>query len=78
MTYQATETVFVELAFSTQQMQDIVDLGIDIEAVARKGAQTALAKAHSEAWRDANKDAIAAYNKWIKKHGTLAEQLGLI
>lgn len=76
--YRDTETVSVDVTLVAQQRQDLVDLGIDIESVARKGAQKALAQAHSEAWREANKDAIAAYNAWIKKYGTFAEQLGLI
>jgi post-segregation antitoxin (ccd killing protein) len=52
--------------------------GVDIEAVAREGAARALKEAEAHARSNANREAINAYNAWIDKHGTLAEQLGLI
>ena len=76
--YQAAESVSVDVPLSTQQRQDLIALSIDIEAVARAGAQKALAEAHSKVWAEANRDAIDAYNVWIEKHGTLAEQFGTI
>lgn len=76
--YQATETVLVDVGLSPQQRQDFVDLGIDIESVAREGAQKALTTAYSEAWADANREAIEASRRWVEKYGTFAEQLGLI
>jgi transcriptional regulator with XRE-family HTH domain len=76
--YRPTETISVQIPVSSQQRQDLIDLGIDIDAIALAGAQKALAEAHSKAWTDRNREAIEAYNAWIDKHGTLAEQLGLI
>lgn len=54
------------------------DIGADIKAIARAGAEKALKEAEAKAWADANREAIEAANAWIEKHGTLAEQLGLI
>lgn len=58
--------------------EDIRALGIDAVAVAREGALRALKEAAASAWREANKDAIEQNRRYIEKHGTFAEQMGLI
>jgi post-segregation antitoxin (ccd killing protein) len=68
----------IEVPVSAGQSRLLQEHGVDIEAVARAGATKAIKEAEARAWAEANREAIDAYNAWIKKHGTLAEQLGLI
>jgi transcriptional regulator with XRE-family HTH domain len=68
----------IQVAVSADQSRFLKKQGIDIEAVARAGAERALKEAEARAWADANREAIEASNRWIEKHGTLAEQLGII
>lgn len=68
----------IELRLSSRQERFLREGGIDIAAIARAGAEKAIKTAEAKAWAEANREAIDAYNAWIDKHGTLAEQLGLI
>ena len=68
----------INVPVSTDQLRLLKKQGIDAEAVARMGAERAIKEAESRAWAEANREAIEASNAWIEKHGTLAEQLGLI
>jgi transcriptional regulator with XRE-family HTH domain len=72
------EQLTIEVPVSAGQSRLLQEQGVDIEAVARTGAKKAIREAEARAWAEANREAIDAYNAWIKKHGTLAEQLGLI
>ena len=76
--FQAKEALTVEVTLPAAQRKELQTLGIDVETVAREGARRAITEAHAAAWRDANREAIDAYNKWIAEHGALAEQFGLI
>jgi post-segregation antitoxin (ccd killing protein) len=76
--YQPDEKIMVELPLSSTQQAELKGLGVDIASVAQRGALQALKEARARAWREANQEAIEASNRWIEKHGTLAEQLGLI
>lgn len=68
----------VDVSLPPERAKTLQDSGADIEAIARAGAEKALKEAEAKAWAEANREAIAAANAWIEKHGTLAEQLGLI
>ena len=70
--------IAVTIDIRTEELETLRHFGIDIEAVARHGATQALKEAQARAWREANREAIEASIAWIEKHGTLAEQLGLI
>ncbi len=72
------EQVTISLTVSADQARTLQRAGANVQAVARGGAAKALKEAEAKAWAEANREAIEAYNAWIKKHGTLAEQLGLI
>ncbi len=76
--YDAGETLLVRVTLSAEERQTLQVRGVDIQAVAREGAEDAIRRAADESWRAANTDAIDAYNAWIEKHGTIAEQIGLI
>lgn len=76
--YAGADQLVVAVPLRPEQARYLQEHGVDAEAVARAGAEKALKEAEAQAWREANRDAIAAYNAWIAKHGTLAEQLGLI
>jgi antitoxin CcdA len=73
-----TEFMALEIPIELETLQRLRAQGVDVEAVARAGAEKAIKEADARAWADANRDAIEASNRWIEKHGTLAEQLGLI
>jgi antitoxin CcdA len=76
--FEAGSPLTVHVSVAADQAGLLKRQGVDIEAVARAGAQKALKEAEARAWADSNREAIDAYNAWIDKHGTLAEQLGLI
>src|SRR5262249_41966524 len=68
----------IHVSVSADQSRLLEKQGVDIEAIARAGAEKALKEAEARAWAEANREAIEASNRWIEKYGTLAEQLGLI
>jgi post-segregation antitoxin (ccd killing protein)/DNA-binding XRE family transcriptional regulator len=71
-------TVTIEVPLPPERAKLLKDSGADITAIARAGADRALKEAEAKAWAEANREAIEASNAWIEKHGTFAEQLGLI
>ena len=73
-----SSSVTVEIGLPSDRATLLRNSGVDIAATARAGAEKALKEAEARAWADANREAIDAANAWIEKHGTLAEQLGLI
>lgn len=76
--FDAGDLVRLEIAVGCRAVAALRKTGQDVEAIARVGAEKALKEAEAKAWAEANREATDAYNKWIEKHGTLAEQLGLI
>jgi len=68
----------IEVPLPAERAKALRDSGADINAIARAGAEKALKEAEAKAWAEANREAIEASNAWIEKHGTLAQQLGLI
>jgi len=76
--FAAGKNIAISVAIPAEIAANLQKSGIDIEEVARKGAEKALMEANAHLWREANAEAIEASNRWIEKHGTLAEQLGLI
>ncbi len=68
----------LEVPFPPEREKLLRDGGIDATAIARAGAGKALKEAEAKAWAEANREAIEASNAWIEKHGTLAEQFGLV
>ncbi len=68
----------IEIAISRDQAERLRAAGIDAVAIARVGAEKALKEAEARAWAEANREAIEASSAWIEKHGTFAEQLGLV
>ena len=78
VSYASDGQVSVTVAVTEDQARMFARNGIDIEAVARAGAEKALKEAEAKAWAEANREAIEASKAWIEKYGTFAEQLGLI
>jgi transcriptional regulator with XRE-family HTH domain len=76
--YVAAEEVTIHFTLSADQARLFESVGADVKAVVRAGAEKALKEAEAKAWAEANREAIEAANVWIEKHGTLAQQLGLI
>jgi len=73
-----SEEITISFAIPADRAGMLQRAGVDSEAIARAGAEKALKEAEAQAWAAENREAIAAANAWIEKHGTLAEQLGLI
>lgn len=76
--FEAQSRLTIDVLVSTDQAQLFRKHSIDIETVARAGAEKAIREAQATAWAEANREAIEDSRRWIEKHGTLAEQLGLI
>lgn len=76
--FETKPVLSIEIPIAADQARVLRTAGVDVEAVARAGAEKALKEAEAKAWAEANREAIDAYNVWIDKHGTLAEQLGMI
>jgi len=72
------EEITMKVRITADQARVLRGSGMDIEALAQAGAEKALKEAEVRAWKEANHEALEASNRWIEKHGTLAEQLGLI
>ncbi len=68
----------IDVTIPPERAKALRDSGADISAIARAGAEKALKEAEAKAWAEANREAIEASNAWIEKHGTFAEQFGLI
>ena len=44
-------------------------LGLDPEAIARKAIRDAIKAEKERRWLEENREAIAAHNEWVEKHG---------
>lgn len=44
-------------------------LGLDPEAIARKAIRDAIKSEKERRWLEENREAIAAHNEWVEKHG---------
>lgn len=76
--FKAGGYVTISIAVSAETADILKKARVDIEKTARKGAEQAIKDAQAQAWRAANAGAIEASKHWVEKHGTLAQQLGLI
>lgn len=76
--FEGASTITIEISLLPERAKRLEDSGADIAVIVRAGAEKALKEAEAKAWADANREAIEASSAWIEKHGTLAEQLGLI
>ncbi|MDP3494555.1 MAG: helix-turn-helix domain-containing protein [Hyphomonadaceae bacterium] len=76
--FDASSGLTITLPFSPEREKLLRESGIDAADIARAGAEKALKEAEAKAWAESNREAIDAYNIWIEKHGTLAEQFGTI
>jgi post-segregation antitoxin (ccd killing protein) len=76
--FDAGQRVAVEVIVTAEQARLLEGSGVDIKTVAHAGAEKAIKEAEARAWAEANREAIEASKAWIEKHGTFAEQLGLI
>lgn len=47
--------------------------GINLSATLERALTEELADLHRRKWRDENRDAIAAYNEHVAKHGTYSD-----
>jgi transcriptional regulator with XRE-family HTH domain len=76
--FDGSSRLTIEVPLPAERAKVLKDSGVDIQAIARAGAEKALKEAETKVWAEANREAIDAYNIWIEKHGTLAEQFGMI
>ena len=44
-------------------------LGLDPEAIAQKAVRDAIKAEKERRWLEENREAIAAHNEWVEKHG---------
>ena len=76
--YASGGRVSVTVVVTAEQASAFDRSGVDVEAVARAGAEKAIKEAEAKAWVEANREAIESSKAWVEKYGTFAEQLGLI
>jgi antitoxin CcdA len=51
------------------------EAGINLSAALEKALAEELAKSKRKKWRHDNRDAIAAYNEHVEKHGTFSDDI---
>jgi antitoxin CcdA len=51
------------------------DAGINLSATLERALMDELAKLKRERWRQENREAVAAYNEHVEKHGTFSDDL---
>jgi antitoxin CcdA len=49
------------------------EAGVDLSATLERALMEELAEAKRKKWRQENRDAIAAYNKYVEKHGVFSD-----
>jgi antitoxin CcdA len=51
------------------------DAGINLSATLERALLDELSKLKREKWRQENRDAVAAYNEHVEKHGTFSDDM---
>ena len=51
------------------------DAGVNLSATLERALEAELAEARGQKWRRENRDAIAAYNEYIEKHGLFSDSV---
>ncbi len=51
------------------------DAGVNLSAALERALTEELAEAKRKKWREDNREAIAAYNEHVEKHGTFSDDL---
>jgi len=51
------------------------DAGVNLSATLERALTEELAVVRRKKWRQANRDAIAAYNEHVEKHGTFSDDM---
>ena len=51
------------------------EAGLNLSATLERALIVELAESRREKWRRSNRDAIAAYNEHVERHGTFSERL---
>jgi antitoxin CcdA len=49
------------------------EAGLNLSATLESALERELAEAKRKKWRESNRDAIAAYNEYVEKHGTFSD-----
>jgi antitoxin CcdA len=51
------------------------EAGVNLSATLERALAEELASVMRKRWREENRDAIAAYNEYVKEHGTFSDNL---
>jgi antitoxin CcdA len=51
------------------------EAGVNLSATLERALTEELAQAKRKKWREANREAIAAYNEFVEKHGTFSDDV---
>ena len=51
------------------------EAGVNLSATLERALTEELAEAKRKKWREANREAIAAYNEFVEKHGTFSDDV---
>jgi antitoxin CcdA len=51
------------------------EAGVNLSATLERALLEELAEGRRKKWREANREAIAAYNEYIEKHGTFSDDV---
>lgn len=68
----------VNITLDEALVAEAKELGLNLSEIAGAALLEKVRGERNRRWSEENREAIEASNRWIEKHGTLAEQLGLI
>lgn len=71
----ASEKKRVNVTLSAKLIEDAKAFGINVSQSAEEGLRAKIREVKSAQWIEENRDAMLAYNEWIKTHGTFGDQV---
>jgi antitoxin CcdA len=65
----------VNITVSSRLINDAKALGINVSQSAEEGVRKKVKEAMEAKWLEENRDALLAWNDWVRKNGTFGDKL---
>lgn len=65
----------VNVTVNASLIEEAKAFGINVSQCAEHGLRAKLKEAKEAQWLAENRDALLAYNEWVKKHGTFGDRV---
>jgi antitoxin CcdA len=65
----------VNVTLSSKLIADAKELGINVSQSAEEGLTRKVREAKSAQWLEENREALLAWNEWVRKNGTFGDKL---